>query len=178
MEDVSLVLECVNGNAKAQRELFEKFSRKMHTVCLRYTNSVEEAEDILQEGFIKTFSKLHLFNKEGSLEGWIRRIMVNTAIDAIRKNTKYVKDVSLDLVDYQLGINDYVLEKLKEKDLLLLINSMPNGYKVVFNMFAIEGYGHKEIAEILGISESTSKSQYMRAKSYLKERLETQGYER
>jgi RNA polymerase sigma-70 factor (ECF subfamily) len=103
--------------------------------------------------------------------------MVNTAIDAIRKNTKYVKDVSLDVVDYQLGINDYVLEKLNEKDLLLLINSIPNGYKVVFNMFAIEGYGHKEIAEILGISESTSKSQYMRAKSYLKERLETQGYE-
>jgi RNA polymerase sigma-70 factor (ECF subfamily) len=178
MEDVSLVLECVNGNAKAQQELFEKFSRKMLTVCLRYTNNVEEAEDILQEGFIKTFSKLHLFNKEGSLEGWIRRIMVNTAIDAIRKNTKYVKDVSLDVVDYQLGINDYVLEKLNEKDLLLLINSIPNGYKVVFNMFAIEGYGHKEIAEILGISESTSKSQYMRAKSYLKERLETQGYER
>jgi RNA polymerase sigma factor (sigma-70 family) len=178
MDDVSLVVECIEGNAKAQQKLFEKFSRKMLTVCLRYTNNLEEAEDILQEGFIKTFSKLHIFNKDGSLEGWIRRIMVNTAIDAIRKNTKFSKDVSLDTVDYQIGENDFVLERLNAEDLLLLINSMPSGYKVVFNMFAIEGYGHKEIAETLGITESTSKSQYMRAKSYLKERLETQGYER
>ena len=102
MEDVSLVLECVNGNAKAQRELFEKFSRKMHTVCLRYTNSVEEAEDILQEGFIKTFSKLHLFNKEGSLEGWIRRIMVNTALDQIRKNGKLLGNTNIDDVGYKI----------------------------------------------------------------------------
>jgi RNA polymerase sigma-70 factor (ECF subfamily) len=177
MDDVSLVKECVKGNAKAQQLLFDKFSRKMLTICLRYSNSLEEAEDVLQDGFIKAFSKLPSFNQEGSLEGWVRKIMVNTALDAIRKNTKFLKDVSLDLVDYQVGSSDFILESLNAEDLLLLINSMPNGYKIVFNMFAIEGYSHKEIATTLGISESTSKSQYMRAKSYLKERLELLGHE-
>ena len=172
MDDSTLVKECIKGNAKAQRLLFDKFSQKMLGVCLRYTKSQDEAEDALQEGFVKAFSKLNDFSNQGSLEGWIRRIMVNTSLDAIRKNTKFIKDVSIDTVDYQIGNDDFIVEGLNAEDLMKLINSMPDGYKVVFNMFAIEGYSHQEISTTLGISESTSKSQYMRAKGYLRNRLE------
>lgn len=172
MDDSTLVTECIKGNAKAQRLLFDKFSQKMLGVCLRYTKSQDEAEDALQEGFVKAFSKLNDFSNQGSLEGWIRRIMVNTSLDAIRKNTKFIKDVPLDSVDYQIGNNDFIVEGLNAEDLMKLINSMPEGYKVIFNMFAIEGYSHQEISTTLGISESTSKSQYMRAKGYLRNRLE------
>lgn len=172
MDDSTLVKECIKGNAKAQRLLFDKFSQKMLGVCLRYTKSQDEAEDALQEGFVKAFSKLTDFSNQGSLEGWIRRIMVNTSLDAIRKNTKFIKDVPLDSVDYQIGNNDFIVEGLNAEDLMKLINSMPEGYKVIFNMFAIEGYSHQEISTTLGISESTSKSQYMRAKGYLRNRLE------
>jgi RNA polymerase sigma factor (sigma-70 family) len=172
MDDSTLVKECIKGNAKAQRLLFDKFSQKMLGVCLRYTKSQDEAEDALQEGFVKAFSKLKDFSNQGSLEGWIRRIMVNTSLDAIRKNTKFMKDVSIDTVDYQIGNEDFIVEGLNAEDLMKLINSMPEGYKVIFNMFAIEGYSHQEISTTLGISESTSKSQYMRAKGYLRNRLE------
>lgn len=178
MDDTTLVKECVKGNAKAQRMLFDKFSRKMLGVCLRYAKNQEEAEDVLQEGFIKIFSKLSDFSYGGSLEGWIRRIMVNTALDSIRKNTKFLNDVPIDKIDYQMGINDYIVENLNVEDLLRLIKSMPDGYRVVFNMFAIEGYSHREIATILGISENTSKSQFLRAKAYLRGKLELIGHER
>jgi RNA polymerase sigma factor (sigma-70 family) len=178
MDDATLVKECVKGNAKAQHMLFERFSRKMLGVCLRYSKKLEEAEDVLQDGFIKVFSNLKDFTHEGSLEGWIRRIMVNTALDAIRKNTKFLKDISIDVVDFQVGNNDYTIEKMNAEDLLSLINSMPEGYKVVFNMYAIEGYKHNDIATTLGISESTSKSQYLRAKAYLRAKLELINHER
>jgi RNA polymerase sigma-70 factor (ECF subfamily) len=178
MDDATLVKECVKGNAKAQHMLFERFSRKMLGVCLRYSKKLEEAEDVLQDGFIKVFSNLKDFTNEGSLEGWIRRIMVNTALDSIRKNTKFLKDISIDVVDFQIGNNDYTIEKMNAEDLLSLINSMPEGYKVVFNMYAIEGYKHNDIATTLGISESTSKSQYLRAKGYLRAKLELISHER
>ncbi len=178
MDDITLVEECTKGNAKAQRLLFDKFSKKMLGVCLRYNSSIEEAEDVLQEGFIKVFSKIKDFSNDGSLEGWIRRIMVNTSLDTIRKNVKFLKDTSIDNVDFQIGSNDFIIEQLNANDLLLLINSMPEGYKVIFNMFAIEGYSHNDIATTLGISESTSKSQYLRAKGYLRGKLELIGHER
>jgi len=161
MDDISLVKECVKGNAKAQRLLFEKFSGKMMAVCLRYSKNKDEAEDVLQEGFIKAFSKLSDFSNQGSLEGYIRKIMVNSSLDAIRKNSKFLKDISLESIDYQVGNGNFIVEGLNAEDLMLLINSMPDGYRIVFNMFAIEGYTHQEIASTLGISESTSKSQYL-----------------
>ena len=172
MDDTSLVLECVKGNSRAQRMLFERFSQKMLGVCMRYAKSTEQAEDVLQDGFIKVFSKLNDFKHDGSLEGWIRRIMVNTSLDQIRKENKLLGNTSLDNVDYKLQDNAFVLENLAAKDLMKMVQSMPVGYKVVFNMFAIEGYSHKEISEHLGISENTSKSQYSRARAYLRERLE------
>ncbi|MBI1836945.1 MAG: sigma-70 family RNA polymerase sigma factor [Flavobacteriia bacterium] len=175
MDEITLINECVKGNAKAQYMLFEKFSKKMMAVCNRYSKNQDESEDVLQDGFVKVFTKLKDFNHSGSLEGWIRRIMVNTALDHIRKNSKFMQDIQLDSIDYQVGGNDYVLEGMMAEDLLKLINAMPDGYKVVFNMFAIEGYSHQEIADTLGISESTSKSQYMRAKAYLRSKLEITG---
>lgn len=172
MDDTSLVIECVKGDSRAQRMLFERFSKKMLGVCMRYAKSTEQAEDVLQDGFIKVFSKLNDFKHDGSLEGWIRRIMVNTSLDQIRKENKLLGNMSLDNVDYKLQDNAFVLENLVAKDLMKMVQSMPLGYKVVFNMFAIEGYSHKEISEHLGISENTSKSQYSRARAYLRERLE------
>jgi RNA polymerase sigma factor (sigma-70 family) len=144
----------------------------MLTVCLRYSKDQEQAEDILQDGFVKVFSKITAFKMEGSLEGWIRRIMVNTALDQIRKNLKSLGDVSTDDVAYKLDSNDFIAENLMAEDLMKMIQNMPEGYKVVFNMFAIEGYSHAEIAEQLGVTESTSKSQYSRARAYLRERIE------
>lgn len=172
MDDTSLVIECVKGDSRAQRMLFERFSKKMLGVCMRYAKSTEQAEDVLQDGFIKVFSKLNDFKHDGSLEGWIRRIMVNTSLDQIRKENKLLGNMSLDNVDYKLQDNAFVLENLAAKDLMKMVQSMPLGYKVVFNMFAIEGYSHKEISEHLRISENTSKSQYSRARAYLRARLE------
>lgn len=172
MDDTTLVKECVIGNPRAQRALFDKFASKMLGVCVRYAKDTEQAEDILQDGFVKVFSKLKDFKNEGSLEGWVRRVMVNTALDQIRKNGKMLGDISTDDVAYKLEDNDPIVETLMAEDLMKMIKSMPEGYKVVFNMFAIEGYSHAEIAETLGITESTSKSQYSRARAYLRERIE------
>jgi len=172
MEDAALVTECVQGNPRAQRALFERFAPKMMAVCLRYSKDREQAEDVFQDGFVKVFMKLADFKSEGSLEGWIRRVMVNTALDQLRKNGKLLGDISTDDVAYKLEHNDPIEENLMAEDLMKLILAMPEGYKVVFNMFAIEGYSHAEIAATLGITESTSKSQYSRAKAYLRERIE------
>lgn len=178
MDDATLVEKCIEGDPKAQRLLFDKFAPKMLGVCLRYAKNTEQAEDVLQEGFIKVFTKLKNYQGKGSFEGWIRRIMVNTSLDQIRKEVKFQDNVAMDDVDYKLELDTYILESLQAKDLLILINEMPEGYKVVFNMFAIEGYSHKEIAEELNISVNTSKSQYSRARSYLKVKLEELGIER
>jgi len=172
MDDTTLVIECVKGNVRAQQKLFDKFARKMLGVCLRYAKNTEQAEDVLQDGFVKVYSKLKDFKMEGSLEGWIRRIMVNTALDQIRKNGKLLGDTNIDDVGYKIENNAFVFEGLVAEDLMKLVQAMPTGYKVVFNMFAIEGYTHFEIAKTLGISENTSKSQYSRARAFLREKLE------
>ncbi len=178
MDDSSLIEKCRAGDQRAQRELFEKYAPKMLGVCLRYAKNKEQAEDVLQEGFIKVYTKLEHYQSKGSLEGWIRRIMVNTSLDHIRKNVKFQGDRSVEDVGFKLEQNTFNSDQLFEEDLLKLINAMPPGYKVVFNMFAIEGYSHKEIAEELGVSENTSKSQYSRARAYLKAKLEELGIER
>jgi RNA polymerase sigma factor (sigma-70 family) len=172
MDDITLVNECVKGNARAQRMLFDKFAGKMMTVCLRYAKNTEQAEDVLQDGFVKVFMKLSDFKKEGSLEGWIRRIMVNTALDQIRKEVKFKGNLDIEDVGYKIENNAFITEQLMADDLMKLVRAMPDGYRIVFNMFAIEGYSHAEIAETLGVTENTSKSQYSRARAYLRERLE------
>ena len=172
MDDTSLVNECLKGNSRAQKALFDKFAPKMLSVCLRYIKNTEKAEDVLQDGFIKVFVNLLNYKHSGVLEGWIRRIIVNTCLDELKKNKKLLLNISVEEVEYKLESNDFVLEQMMADDLLKLIQSMPEGYRVIFNMFAIEGYTHQEIATKLGISESTSKSQYLRARAYLKNRIE------
>ena len=172
MDDATLIVECVKGKIRAQKTLFDRFARKMMGVCLRYCKNTVQAEDVLQEGFVKVFFKLKDFKQEGSLEGWIRRIMVNTALDHIRKELKNLGDTNIDDVAFKIEGTDQFFSQLAAADLMLLIQSMPHGYKIVFNMYAIEGYSHQEIATTLGISENTSKSQYSRARAYLRERIE------
>ena len=178
MEDSALVKKCIKGDARAQRALFEKFAPKMLGVCIRYAKNSDQAEDILQDGFVKVFTKLSNYSGNGSLEGWIRRIIVNTALDEIRRNIKFQNNISVDDVDYKLELDSHIVEGLAAEDLMKIINDLPDGYRIVFNMFAIEGYSHKEIAMQLNISENTSKSQYSRARAYLKNKLEELGIER
>lgn len=177
MDEQALIKDCLKGNPIAQRKLFEKFAPRMMSVCLRYMKDGQEAEDVLQDGFIKIFQKLNAYENTGSLEGWIRRIIVNTALDQLRKNSKFGYTDDVDEVSYKIENNDFTVEGLMAQDLMKLIGQMPEGYKVVFNMFAIEGYSHKEIADLLGITESTSKSQYSRARAHLREKLEKLGIE-
>ena len=172
MDDTSLVNECLKGNSRAQKALFDKFAPKMLSVCLGYMKNTEKAEDALQDGFIKVFVNLLNYNNSGVLEGWIRRIIVNTCLDELKKNKKLLLNVSVEEVEYKLESNDFVQEQMMADDLMKLIQDMPAGYRVIFNMFAIEGYAHQEIATQLGISESTSKSQYLRARAYLKNRID------
>lgn len=171
MTEEQLVKACISGNASAQKEFYDLFAKKMMGVCLRYTNNYEEAQDVLQDGFIKVFNKLSKFVNKGSLEGWVRRIMVNTALDHYRKNKKFKKDVEIDAVSFKLEKQEYIVESINAQDLLKIIQTIPEGYRVVFNLFAIEGYSHKEIAEQLGVTESTSKSQFSRAKKMLRKIL-------
>lgn len=167
MTDEQIVKGCIDKNAIAQKNLYEKFSRKMMGVCLRYCDSTEEAEDVVQNGFISIFENIESFRGSGSLEGWVRKIMVNTALTNIRKNKKLKQNIELDSVEFMLPSNTHTNDSFATKDLLKIIQSLPVGFKTVFNLYAIEGYSHKEIGEMLNISEGTSKSQYSRAKAQL-----------
>jgi len=151
-----------------QEELYRRFSPRMYAVCLRYAGNAEEAEDILQEGFIKIFKKLDSFRSEGSFEGWIRRIFVNTAIEHFRRK-RYLQPVTEKEENTIEGKYISILDELAEQDILSLVQQLSPGYRTVFNMYVVEGYTHKEIADLLGISEGTSKSQLSRAKVILQE---------
>ena len=172
MEDALLVQECLKGKPRAQKALFDKFAPKMLAVCARYMKDQAETEDVFQIGMVKVFNKLSDFKAEGPLEGWIRRIMVNSCLDQLRKNQRFVTDKNIDDVSYRIEVKVEISSQLMAEDLIVLIQKMPAGYRVVFNLFAIEGYSHQEIAEQLNISESTSKSQYLRARAYLRQRIE------
>ena len=167
MTDEQIVKGCIDKNAIAQKNLYEKFSRKMMGVCLRYCDSTEEAEDVVQNGFISIFENIESFKGTGSLEGWVRKIMVNTALTNIRKNKKLKQNIELDSVEFMLPSDIYQNDSFAAKDLLKIIQTLPVGFKTVFNLYAIEGYSHKEIGEMLNIAEGTSKSQYSRAKAHL-----------
>jgi RNA polymerase sigma-70 factor (ECF subfamily) len=157
-----------NGNTKAQSMLYERYSPKMLSICLRYMGDIMEAEDVMIEGFMRIFDKISQFNFKGSFEGWMRRIMVNEAL--MRLRGKKMINVELDEVRQESsGVS--VESNINAEELLKLVNELPVGYRTVFNLFAIEGYSHAEIAEQLEISEGTSKSQLSRARALLQERL-------
>ncbi|MGV3630505.1 MAG: RNA polymerase sigma factor [Bacteroidota bacterium] len=172
MDEISLVNECIKGNPIAQKKLFEKFAPKMLFVCKRYCKDEQDAEDMLQDGFIKIFSSLDKYKHEGSFEGWVRRIFVNSCLDFLRKQKQLGDTASLDDVSYKIEDASFTNKTLEVEDLMQMIARLPKGYQVVFNLFAIEGYTHKEIAELLRISEETSKSQYFRARAHLKNYLD------
>jgi RNA polymerase sigma-70 factor (ECF subfamily) len=167
-----LIRGCIEGNRRMQEELYRRLSPRMYAVCLRYAGNAEEAEDILQEGFIKVFKKLDSFRSEGSFEGWVRRIFVNTAIEHFRRK-RYLMPVTEKEENTIEGKYISVLDELAEKDILALVQELSPGYRTVFNMYVVEGYTHKEIADMLGISEGTSKSQLSRAKVILQEMVKT-----
>jgi RNA polymerase sigma factor (sigma-70 family) len=167
-----LIQGCVEGNRRMQEILYQRFSPKMYAVCLRYAGNTDDAQDLLQEGFIKVYNNLQKFRSEGSFEGWIRRIFVNTSIEHFRRKSKLrtVQETE------ETGIEDKsltALDHLGEKDILNLIRELSPGYRTVFNLYVVEGYAHKEIAEMMGISEGTSKSQLARAKNILKDLVKT-----
>lgn len=166
--EIDLIAGCMAGNRRMQEELYSRFSPRMYAVCLRYAGNAEEAEDILQEGFIKVFKKLDSFRNEGSFEGWIRRIFVNTAIEHFRRK-RYLMPVTEKEENTIEGKYVSVLDELAEKDILALVQELSPGYRTVFNMYVVEGYTHKEISDMLNISEGTSKSQLSRAKVILQD---------
>lgn len=166
-----LIENCQKGHIDAQRAIYERFSSKMFGVCLRYCKSREEAEDCLQDGFVKVFQKIGMFQFKGSFEGWMRRIMVNTVMESFRKKNPVfsVEDLSVFNIPEEPEQNANPL--MKEQQLLELINQLPPQYKMVFNLYALEDYSHEEIAKTLGISVGTSKSNLSRARQWLRDRI-------
>lgn len=165
-----LIEGCSKGNRSCQYFLYEQFNKRMMAVCLRYAKSTQQAEDILQEGFVKVFEHIKDFRKESQLETWITRIMVNTALNMHRKKLYLFPMVDVD--DTVLLNPDENLDVLAFEQLIEMIQSLPHGCQLIFNMYAVEGYTHQEIAGLLGISEGTSKSQYARAKELLRKQLQ------
>jgi len=171
ISETDIIRGCLEKDRKMQEMLYHRFSSKMYAVCLRYCKDAESAQDLLQDGFVKIFKNLDKFRGEGSFEGWIRRIFVNTSIEHFRKSVKnYAVSDTEDVVIEDSSLT--ALDNLAEKDIIQLIQQLSPGYRQVFNMYVIEGYSHKEIGGILGISEGTSKSQLARAKGILKRMVE------
>ena len=165
-----MVKACQKGDPKAQRRVYEKYAPKMLGICFRYVHDDFEAEEIMIEGFVRVFDKIESFKLEGSFEGWIRRIMVNESLMYLRSNKKYQFEISYDQILYEPEPEQFRTD-LETQDLLKLIEKLPIGYRTVFNLYAIEGYSHAEIAKQLGITESTSKSQLSRARVVLQNEL-------
>lgn len=165
--DEKLLVEgCLQGKRESQQQFYRKYASKMFGVCLGYAKDRDEAKDILQEGFIKVFSSLSKFKMEGSLEGWVRRIIVNTAVDYYRKSLKERDFIDIDHA-HGLPSEVSVLQRMEAKEILKLIDKLPEGARIIFNLYVVEGYTHNEIGEMLGINPGTSKSQFARARSLL-----------
>jgi RNA polymerase sigma factor (sigma-70 family) len=166
-----LIQKCRAGERKAQELLYKQFASKMLGVCMRYATDRMEAEDMLQNGFIRVFQKISDFRGEGSFEGWVRRIMVHCSIEHYRKHHKMLQMVDMESEGIEQSVNPVAVANLDAKDLMVLIQRLSPGYRMVFNLYAIEGYSHREIGEIMGISEGASKSQLSRARTVLKEQI-------
>ncbi|MEJ7645364.1 MAG: RNA polymerase sigma factor [Chryseolinea sp.] len=169
LSENELIEGCRKGTRAFQKALYERYCRKMLNVCLRYSKTTAEAEDVVQEAFVKVFQGIKDFRQEAKLETWITRIMVNTALNAQRK--KMYLYPMLDVNEMVIPDEEVSISGMHVNELLEMIQALPQGCQIVFNLFAIEGYSHKEIAELLGIAEGTSKSQFARAKSLLQARI-------
>ncbi len=168
--ETDLIIACKKQNAKAQRMLYDKYVTLMLGLCRRYIKGEMEAEDVMIKGFMKVFTKINLFEGKGSFEGWMKRIMINEALGYIRKNKAMYLEIEIEAADKEPDFNKLFTE-LETNDLLKMVNELPSGYRTIFNLYAIEGYSHKEISELLGINENTSKSQLSRARMNLRKKL-------
>lgn len=171
MDEKQLIASCLKGERLAQKRLYDQYSGKMMGVCLRYANDRETAADLLQDGFVKVFTNLSSYTGAGSFEGWMRRVFVNCALEYIRKNDVMKESDDLDHAAELIEYSTSALEELSAQELINVIQQLPAGFKAVFNLFAIEGYSHKEVSEMLQINESTSRSQYTRAKQMLQKKV-------
>ena len=170
LNEKELIKACLSDDRKCQRDLFEAYAPKMMSVCRRYARHHLEAQDMMQEGFIKMFKNLDKFKFEGSFEGWLRRIMVNTALKKVSKKSFTHEYIGIDET-YQGSIDARIFSDMMADDLLKMVEELPEGYRIVFNMYAIEGYSHKEIGETLNIGESTSRSQLVKARRMLQNKV-------
>ena len=172
MTEDELIRGCIKGDGSCQKEIFHRFASRMLGVCNRYARNSGDADDILQDAFIKVFDKIYQFKFEGSFEGWIRRIVVNTALKkySLRRYEKEVSGYEIKDRD-ESGMEPSAYSHLTAKELLDLINSLPDGYRIIFNLYVIEGYQHDEIAEMLGIQSGTSRSQLVKARSMLQKQI-------
>lgn len=170
-KELLLIRGCIAGDRNCQSLLYDMYAPKMMIVCLRYAKNKEEAEEILQNGFIRVFKFIDKFRHEGSLEGWIRKIMVNCALQKLKNNLHLKPVISLDMRDNELSYANDVIERLNGKDLLRLVQTLSPSYRTVFNLYVFEGMKHREIAELLHISEGTSKSNLSDARNILREKI-------
>lgn len=162
-----LIESCLRGEEAAQKQLYDTYARTMLGVCYRFTKSVEDAEDVLQEGFVRVFTNLHQYKGEGELGAWIRRIMVNAALNFLKKHQAYRDELAIREEHLHPVSDADPIVGIQAKELVQLVRQLPAGYQAIFNLYAIEGYTHVEIGQMLGIGESTSRSQYMRARNLL-----------
>lgn len=169
--DVQLVQACLEGEARSQRLLYEQFKRPMFRICLRYAANRQEAEDFLQDGFVKVFKDLWQYRMEGPLGAWIRKVVLNTILQQLRKRKLAFSDIDTNEVDAQMSTDDDIPGNLDAEILTTYIQKLPDGYRTVFNMFVIEGYTHQEIADALNITVGTSKSQLSKARAMLRTNL-------
>jgi RNA polymerase sigma-70 factor (ECF subfamily) len=167
MDTQKLVKDCIREIPAAQRQLYDHFAETMLGICYRYTKSLDDAEDVLQHGFVKVFRNLHQYKFEGELGGWIRRIMVTTALNYLKKNARYSHEFSFDNENLHPVADDNPEVKMTGKELADLVRQLPIGYQTIFNLHAVEGFSHVEIGKLLGINEGTSRSQYARARALL-----------
>ena len=170
MTESELITGCIRQDKQCQRRLFELYAGKMMTVCLRYANDTPEAEDMMQDGFIRVFTYIQQFKGDGSFEGWIRRIIVNSALKHIQKKRLHFSEIKEGTVSGPTN-EPYAFSNLGESDLLKLINNLPEGYRLVFNLNVIEGYSHEEIAKMLNIQAGTSRSQLVKARKMLQNQI-------
>ncbi len=166
LAESELIQQCLNNHVLAQNELYRRFAGKMMGVCMRYAKNRDDAKDILQDAFVRVYLNLKSYRGQGSFEGWIKRIMINTAIKHYRKNLKFIGNTDIEAA-YDVGFDNGIISKMAVNELMGLVQKLPDGYRTIFNLYAIEGYQHNEIGELLGISEGTSKSQLARSRNYL-----------
>jgi RNA polymerase sigma-70 factor (ECF subfamily) len=172
MEDAELVRRCLQRDRRAEKALYDQFSGQMYAICFRYMKDAQEAQDVFQEGMIKVYNKLHTWKGAGPLGGWMRQIFIHCALNQIKTNQKHWS-VSIESIPPTENLDVSILSELHTEAIMDLIQKLPIGYRTVFNLFAIEGYSHAEIATLLEVSESTSKTQFLKAKAKLKSLIET-----